>query len=190
MKKILLAILLTSGLANAQTTHMINWFMGVSSAQASMTINSGDTVMWMWTDASMPHTVTNLAGAHETFNSGILTGVGQSFSHTFTTTGVSGYRCTLHASMQGVITVNALSNADFGREKIVAWPNPVQDVLTISGLSGETQVVVFDSSGRKISESKASTPDVKLYMDNYQSGTYYVNAISGAQKQTYQIVKL
>lgn len=189
MKKTLLFLLISTGALNAQTTHMVNWFMGVSNAQASRTIDVGDTVMWMWTDAAMPHTVTNLAGAHETFDSGMLTGAGQSFSHTFTTAGVSAYRCTFHASMQGTITVNALSNATFDGEKPTAWPNPVKDVLTISGLSGETRVQVIDVNGRTILNSSAQTPEIMIHMENYPSGVYFITAESEGRQQQFRIVK-
>lgn len=190
MKKILLSILLLTGATlQAQTTHMVNWFMGITNGQASRTIDVGDTVMWMWTDAGMPHTVTSLAGAHESFNSGTLTGAGQNFSHTFTTAGVSGYRCLIHPSMQGTITVNALSADSFKEDKPTAWPNPVNDVLTISGVSGETHIKVVDASGRTVLNNSAQTPEIKIYMENYPSGVYFISAESDGRQQQFRIVK-
>lgn len=190
MKKTLLfALMLTGATLQAQTTHMVDWFMGITIGQASRTIDVGDTVMWMWTDAGMPHTVTSLAGAHESFNSGTLTGVGQNFSHTFTTAGVSSYRCSIHTSMQGTITVNALATDSFKENKPTAWPNPVSDVLTISGLSGETSVKVVDVNGRTILNNSAQTPEIKIYMENYPSGVYFISAESDGRQQQFRIVK-
>ena len=73
MKKITLLIMaLVVSIASAQTTFDLDWAIGINGAAASVTIEPGDTVRWTWTD-SAPHTVTNLTGSQEMFDSGILT---------------------------------------------------------------------------------------------------------------------
>ncbi|HLU80847.1 MAG TPA: T9SS type A sorting domain-containing protein [Flavobacteriaceae bacterium] len=102
-KRVLITItLFASFVMSAQQTHHLNWFMGVTSAQASITIEEGDTVIWTFTDA-VPHSVTSNAGSTETFDSGIQTG--GTFSYTFTIAGTNPYRCIVHPSMVGTITV-------------------------------------------------------------------------------------
>ncbi|HRN99629.1 MAG TPA: T9SS type A sorting domain-containing protein [Flavobacterium sp.] len=190
MKTILFCLLLTSAYANAQTTHMINWFMGVTSGQASRTINVGDTVTWTWTEAGMPHTVTSLGTAHESFDSGLLIGIGQTFSHTFTTAGSSPYVCSFHPSMQGTITVSSLAVPNFGSGKLVAWPNPVSDVLTLSGVEGKTRIRIFDATGKSTMDSTVDTPNVRIYMEHFPDGLYEVETVSDGGTKKFKIIKI
>ena len=67
---------------------------------ANFTITVGKTVTWANKDTTA-HTVTSTTGL---FDSGILN-PGQTFSHTFTQTGVYSYYCTLHSWMKGNVTV-------------------------------------------------------------------------------------
>ncbi|PZD79560.1 T9SS type A sorting domain-containing protein [Mesonia sp. K7] len=110
MKKItylLLFLILISWQGIAQTTHTINWQTGISNANASLTIDVGDTVEWIFTDA-VPHSVTSDAGSTETFDSTTLP-AGSTWSYTFTVAGSNPYFCAVHPSMQGTITVNPVS---------------------------------------------------------------------------------
>jgi len=106
MKKItLLGTLLVSILGFAQTAHNLDWQQGISGNDASLTIEVGDMVVWTITNTS-PHTITSLDGSQETFDSGTLSGIGETFSYTFTEVGENNYQCNFHAgNMFGVITV-------------------------------------------------------------------------------------
>jgi hypothetical protein len=186
--KLLLAFIFGAFAMNAQDTHMINWFFNVPTAQASMTVDQGDTVMWMLTD-SMPHTVETSTGAVESFNSGNLT-AGSSYSHTFNTAGAVPYICAYHSNMRGTITVTAVAGVKGVKAtKITFSPNPVNDILTINAKDIIDQVSVYDLSGRQVLSSVASTPVVKLYMDNYPAGTYMVKVASGGKRESMQVVK-
>lgn len=67
---------------------------------AQLTIEDGQTVVW--TNRGFgPHTVTALGGE---FDSGRLN-LGESFKVTFTTPGTFAYKCTIHPSMRGSVTV-------------------------------------------------------------------------------------
>ncbi|HTZ88546.1 MAG TPA: cupredoxin domain-containing protein [Solirubrobacteraceae bacterium] len=69
---------------------------------AQLTIEDGQTVVW--TNRGFgAHTVTALGGE---FDSGRLN-LGESFKFTFTTPGVFAYKCTVHPSMRGSVTVLA-----------------------------------------------------------------------------------
>ncbi|MBE0610647.1 MAG: CHRD domain-containing protein [Dehalococcoidia bacterium] len=73
---------------------------------ANTTVNVGEKVTWTWGDA-LPHSVTSVTGP-ATFDSGIDTGVGSTFSFTFTQAGTYTYRCNVHpATMTGTVTVQA-----------------------------------------------------------------------------------
>ena len=67
---------------------------------AEMTVARGTTVTWSNED-SVEHTVTAANGA---FDSGKLKS-GQNFGYTFNEVGTFEYRCTIHPSMTGKITV-------------------------------------------------------------------------------------
>jgi plastocyanin len=67
---------------------------------AELTVEDGQTVIW--TNRGFgPHTVTALGGE---FDSGRLN-AGESFKVTFTTPGAFAYKCTVHPSMKGSVTV-------------------------------------------------------------------------------------
>lgn len=189
MKKTLLSLMLAAGFyGQAQTTHMVNWFFGVPQSTTFLTIDAGDTVMWMWTD-TMPHTVTSNAGATETFNSGTISGSGSEFSHTFTTAGVSAYRCIFHNGMQGQITVNALATDAFAAKKFAFFPNPVNDVLHIQSAQSVGRVTIVDISGKTVLDLSANTPEASVHMGNFPSGIYFVTAQTDSGNQTFKVAK-
>ena len=68
---------------------------------ATLNIRKGDTVMWKNYD-SMAHTVTSTTLGPNSVN----IGKNETYSFTFTTTGVFPYHCKLHPSMKGQITVS------------------------------------------------------------------------------------
>ncbi|HET8839158.1 MAG TPA: choice-of-anchor J domain-containing protein [Flavobacteriaceae bacterium] len=107
MKKIifLIAFCMSGFWMNAQTTYNLDWYMGVSMADASLEIEVGDTVIWTFTDGP-PHSVTSDVGSSESFDSTTLPS-GSTYSYTFTTAGINPYHCEVHPSMMGVITVSA-----------------------------------------------------------------------------------
>ncbi|MFA6076462.1 MAG: cupredoxin family copper-binding protein [Candidatus Paceibacterota bacterium] len=73
---------------------------GFAFNQSSLTIKKGDTVVWTNKD-SAPHTVTGNAGGPK---SGTLN-QNQTYSFTFNSVGTFSYRCALHPSMTGSVTV-------------------------------------------------------------------------------------
>jgi len=62
-----------------------------------VTIESGDTVTWVWDD-DMPHDVSGDGFKSEVQSEG-------SFAHTFDESGTFPYVCTLHSGMTGTVTV-------------------------------------------------------------------------------------
>jgi plastocyanin len=94
-----------AGVARADTV-----FVSVESNffdQAEITINQGDTVVWVWV-ASAAHTTTSIDGL---WDSGIQSQMGFMFQYTFNNPGDFVYICTLHfgcCNMAGVVHVNAV----------------------------------------------------------------------------------
>lgn len=135
MKKTVLVFALFAAIGlNAQQTHNLNWFFGITPAQASITIEPGDTVIWTFTDA-MPHSVTSDTGSTETFDSGIQTG--GTYSYTFTQIGTNPYFCVPHGqSMTGVITVQAPPPA---------CPDPSN--LNVTSITTNSAFVIWTENG-------------------------------------------
>lgn len=187
--KLLLGLLLTSLGLSAQTTHHLNWFMGVTTAQASLTINQGDIVTWELTDG-LPHTITSNAGGANSFDSGNISGNGQTFSHTFANVGVTTYKCNVHAMMQGTITTDAVAGViENNKLKFEYFPNPTTDILTINAGEIIDRIEIYDSSGRQIMNSKSGNATSKIYMANYTAGTYFVKVFIGDKAENITVIK-
>ena len=63
-----------------------------------VTIETGDTVTWVWDDGDMPHDVSGDGFRSEVQTDG-------TFSHTFDEPGDFPYVCNLHSGMKGTVTV-------------------------------------------------------------------------------------
>ncbi|MEE1897180.1 T9SS type A sorting domain-containing protein [Flavobacterium rakeshii] len=192
MKRILLlsALFATIGLS-AQTTHHIdNWAMGISNQDASLTIDQGDTVEWTWSD-TLPHTVSSTAGSTETFDSGTISGVGETYSYTFTEIGANTYQCNVHPGMNGTITVEeVLGVNDVSKVTFEYYPNPTTDILTINAADVIDNITVYDMSGKLVmTADNAGNSNSKIYMQNYNAGTYFVKVTVSGQTKTISVVK-
>jgi hypothetical protein len=187
IKLLALALFGTLGI-NAQTTHMVDWFMGVSSAETTITIDEGDTVIWTWMD-NLPHTVTSTGGT-DTFNSGTKTGMGQTYTRVFNNVGATNYHCNVHGMMSGTITVEAVMGVE---DNVLAglqyYPNPVNDIFTLTSSENIDRVEVYDINGRMLMLSDSPNPIIKIYMENFNSGTYFVKATMGNESKNITIVK-
>ncbi|RZJ69062.1 MAG: T9SS type A sorting domain-containing protein [Flavobacterium sp.] len=187
-KLLLLLLAFTAGVS-AQTTHHINWFPGVPASETNITVAPGDTVMWMWTSPH-PHSVTSGTGSAETFDSGVITGTGKSFSHVFNTVGINPYVCVVHANMAGTVTVQTVMGIEENKDvSFEYYPNPVTDVLTISARENITSIKMFDLNGRLILEAAGGNPVSKIYMANYNAGTYLVQVTAGGATKSISVVK-
>ncbi|MCK0109322.1 T9SS type A sorting domain-containing protein [Flavobacteriaceae bacterium S0825] len=192
--KLLLIFLFTIYLAQGQTTHNLNWERFANGSEMDITIDIGDTVLWTWTDA-FPHTVENSVGnSVETFNSGTLSGIGQTFSYTFTVEGVNDYLCGIHGAgnMSGTITVvDNLGLEDFEENSFAISPNPGRDKLNLklSKLNNNTTIEVFDVLGKKIYADKINTITKTVNVSQWNNGVYLVRLTTDAGTQTKRFVK-
>lgn len=190
MKKhlLLLAFLGTIGVS-AQTTHNINWGLGDTSTPTSITIEEGDTVIWTWT-TTHPHTVTSMAGSQEEFDSGIITGMNETYDYIFTEAGTNPYECTVHTTMNGTITVEATAGVEENMvTELQFYPNPTSDILTITAKDNIDRIEIYDMNGRLVLDTKGGNPTSKIYMQNYNAGTYLVKVFSAGQTKTLSVIK-
>ncbi|SRX72292.1 T9SS type A sorting domain-containing protein [Aequorivita antarctica] len=192
--KLLLLTLFGFFAANAQTTYNLDWFMGIGT-NVDLTIDQGDTVIWTWGDAA-PHTVENEVGnSVETFNSGIITGMGETYSYTFTVVGDNRYLCGIHgaASMSGTITVREVLGVEENNlNKISLYPNPASSTLNLvlskNMQSGE--IAVYDILGKQIySEEFESKDNISINIMGWNTGSYFLKVVSGENMQTERFIK-
>ncbi len=191
MKKItLIFMVLAVSICSAQTTFDLDWAIGINGAAASVTIEPGDSVRWTWTDTA-PHSVTNDAGSQENFDSGILTGMGQQFTFTFTQEGTNDYHCEVHPmTMFGTITVEQLVGVDEKfRRNIKFFPNPVADQLMITSLYKLDTYKIYNVLGELVAQGQAGGNVTEINTASFESGLYFVSATSGEMQSTFKITK-
>ncbi|WP_310994148.1 T9SS type A sorting domain-containing protein [Aequorivita marina] len=189
MNKItLLLFLLSIPILSAQNVYEIPWEEGVEMPVASPTIEVGDTVIWVWTDNSQK-SVTSISGA-EAFDSGLLSGVNQEFSITFTHEGITRYHNDLDALMRGKIrVVGKLSSEEKFVKNLNFYPNPVTDKLTISSLFVVDSYQVYNVLGTLVSEGKGGGISTYVDMSRLSSGLYFVKVVSNTLQATLKIAK-
>ncbi len=192
--KLLLLTFLGFFAANAQTTHNLDWFMGIGS-NVDLTIDQGDTVIWTWGD-SAPHTVQNEVGnSVETFNSGVITGMGETYSYTFTVVGDNDYFCGIHGagSMSGTITVMEVLGVEENKlNKISVYPNPASSTinLVLPKNMQTGQITAYDVLGKLIYTQEFESEDnIAINILNWNTGSYFLKVISGENMQTERFIK-
>ncbi len=180
--------------ANSQTTHNLQWFMGIGT-NVDLTIDQGDTVIWTWGDA-VPHTVENEVGnSVETFNSGVITGMGETYSYTFTVVGDNNYFCGIHgaASMSGNITVlEVLGVEDNVLNRIRIYPNPASSTinLVLPKNMQTGQITAYDLLGKQIySQEFESADNIAINIANWNTGSYFLKVVSGESMLTERFIK-
>lgn len=195
MKKItLLLLMFVIFNVSAQTTHNLNWFTNIGS-NVDLTIESGDTVIWTWTNPN--HTVeNNPAGTSvETFDSGFLGPTGSTFSHTFTIVGSNDYYCSIHGapSMSGTITVSpSLSVKEIsGLNEFTITPNPVKFSFEIELPSGvnDGTIEIYNILGKLIYLKQFSSLKSEHNISTWDSGIYIVKVTSEFGTASKRLIK-
>ncbi|PWK19605.1 cupredoxin domain-containing protein [Xanthomarina spongicola] len=178
----------------AQTTHDLIWERNFTSPESDLTIETGDTVRWTWTD-DLPHTVENDAGSTETFNSGTITGLNEVYTYTFTVEGVNPYLCGIHGAgnMSGIITVvDQLSVDEFDSSSLIMFPNPVITELQIKlpQNMSEGTITFFDLTGKQVLNQLINSGIKELSIDVSQlkSGMYFIKYQFGEILETRKLI--
>jgi plastocyanin len=178
-------------ISNAQTTHDLNWKTNSLSPTTDLTIDVGDTVKWTWTD-TFPHTVENDAGSTETFDSGTKTGLGQTYSYTFSVIGTNPYFCGIHGagSMSGTITVQTPLGVDiFSIKYFSIAPNPAtnQIVLKLPKAISNKTISIYNLLGQEVykSEEVESSIDISSLI----RGMYFLTVKSKELNHTKRFIK-
>lgn len=174
---------------NAQTTHNLDWFMGISSSAASLTIDEGDTVIWTFTD-SAPHTVTSSAGSAENFDSTQLP-AGSTYSHTFTVVGDNPYFCGVHPSMVGTITVEALGLEESSIREFSIVPNPATSQIAIELPSQieNGRASIYNILGEMLYSQPLNSLNTTINIAAWSDGVYLIKIGNGNLSTTKRFIK-
>ena len=180
-------------MSQAQETYNITWLMGISEEDASVTLNSGDTVIWTWGEPDMPHDVSSDdPDAPADFGSEILIGEGQTYQYTFTEPAEIDYECSVHPAMDGVITVlPVLSVEEVFVKNLNHFPSVVSDKLTITSLVPLQSYEIFDMQGKRMEGGDLAQVNViEINTSKFPNGVYIVKVESKTQiSSTFRIVK-
>jgi plastocyanin len=187
---IVIAVLGFSSSAIAQQTYGLDWAIGINGSAASLTIEAGDTVEWTWTDA-LNHSVTSDGDAQESFDSGIIGGLGSTFSYTFNQVGTNGYHCTPHSSsMFGVITVEQdLSIEDKFQKNVTTYMDQTTGKIMIQSLLTLTSFEVFNILGVQQHSGALVGTSGAIEMNGYASGVYIVVLHHNEQSVVIKVAK-
>ncbi|MGB3343855.1 MAG: T9SS type A sorting domain-containing protein [Aequorivita sp.] len=190
MRKItLLLFLFAFHVLSAQNVFDISWEQGINQSVASPLIEVGDTVRWTWTDGSQK-SVSSLPNGIESFDSGVMTAVNSSFSHTFLKPGVTEYQNDANPAMSGKVTVvNKLSVEDKFVKNLNFYPNPVRNNLMISSLFKVDSYQIFNVLGTLVSQGKGTGTYTQVDMSRLNSGLYFVKVTSNNLQVTLKIAK-
>lgn len=93
-------------------------------------------------------------------------------------------------SLPFAVTVDVyLSSDQFDKNELKYYPNPVDDVLTISYSETITQIEVFDLLGKRVKTIQTNENEVKVDLSNLPSGTYLVQLKTDTKQQFVKIIK-
>src|SRR5690606_30782210 len=89
------------------------------------------------------------------------------------------------------ITTTTVSINDQWLEGFVFYPNPMADVLNITGQSKIEKVVLYSITGQKLMEKKVDAPNTNLNVSDLVPSSYFmrVTAIDGDSEIYYLIKK-
>ncbi|WP_294735631.1 GEVED domain-containing protein [uncultured Flavobacterium sp.] len=96
--------------------------------------------------------------------------------------------CTSPLSFAVTVT-GLLGNGSFDTTSFDYYPNPVNDVLTLTYSSEITSVAVYNMLGQQVMAKEPNTTEAKLDMSVLSDGTYVVNVTAGTMVKTIKVVK-
>lgn len=85
--------------------------------------------------------------------------------------------------------VSTLANTDFDANKMMVYPNPVQNNLTITNTRTIDSVSVISVLGQEVINLKINDLHAKINTSELSNGIYFVKVISEGKEKTVKIVK-
>ncbi len=97
--------------------------------------------------------------------------------------------CVLDTIIEIELIINTFTEATQG--KIIAYPNPSRDVISISPITTKSRIVVYNTNGLKLFEDYCNQGMYKYSMINLDPGIYFIEVVSLAshQKEYLKVLK-
>lgn len=91
---------------------------------------------------------------------------------------------------RNVVSVqNSLSTGDLAMAALVAYPNPVKDILNVSFESAITSIALYNMMGQQVMARMLNSNEAAIDVSGLTSGTYFVKVQAEAQSKTLKIIK-
>lgn len=91
---------------------------------------------------------------------------------------------------RNVVSVQlTLGTSDFDLKNVVAYPNPVKDVLNLSSDNAITSVVIYNLLGQQVIVRSPNTNETSIDVSNLVSGTYLVKVYADNAVKTLKVIK-
>jgi hypothetical protein len=87
------------------------------------------------------------------------------------------------------ISVGTLSNTSFNSTDFTFYPNPINDILSISTASTVDNIKVYNMLGQMVVETAPKVSNPQVDMDELQSGVYLVTLEVEGSLQTFRVIK-
>jgi hypothetical protein len=87
------------------------------------------------------------------------------------------------------LDVNTLSNTSFNSTDFTYYPNPVNDILSISTASTVDNIKVYNMLGQMVVETAPKVSNPQVDMKELQSGVYLVTLEVEGSLQTFRVIK-
>ncbi len=93
-------------------------------------------------------------------------------------------------AFKNVISIQTtLGTADFDLKNVVAYPNPVKDILNISLEQNITAVSLYNVLGQEIQKKLYDSKEITIDFSNLLTGTYFVKVTSSDGVKTLKVIK-
>lgn len=191
----LLFFLLTVSLSIGQKTYDITWKQDSNGKAASLEIQIGDTVRWIWGTAA-PHNVASTdEDAPADFGSETITQEGYVYSYTFIEEAIIDYRCNVHpGTMFGTISVTDNPGIDPAETlDFKIYPNPVKDRIFFQNQTknDDLDVTIFDVLGKIVKEERLTRATIinGVEVSSLKRGIYLVQVDNGNNTFTQKLIK-
>ncbi|SDF03202.1 ELWxxDGT repeat protein [Epilithonimonas hungarica] len=83
----------------------------------------------------------------------------------------------------------AMAVTDFSKNQFSVYPNPVADIINISGDSQISSVQVYDYSGKLLLGNPANTKKLQMNVSSLPKGNYVIKILSEQKSSSYKIIK-
>ncbi len=89
-----------------------------------------------------------------------------------------GNGCTNTATSQITVDLCTGTSTSLSMTNIVVYPNPFKEVITLSGMEGNTKLEMFNVLGELVISTEITTPHFELRTSTLPSGVYYLKTTS------------